>query len=132
MRRMLARVAVLSSLAGLAAACQSGPGAVAVDSGRDADAVMHRVSRAAQQCWFRSKAPEFSSYRLADELNSYSGRPRFLLVPAHSPESRPLLVVQAEGNPARVEAFGPLMQGAAGKRIAGDVERWAAGSAGCS
>lgn len=128
------RYRTLSILAavGALAACQSGPGQVALGGGSDALPTMQRISSAAQDCWFRSKAPEFSGYRLADELNSYSGRPRILLVPAHSPESRPLLVVQAEGNPAKVQAFGPLMQKPVGSRIAADVKHWAAGGSSCS
>jgi hypothetical protein len=65
------------------------------------------------------------------ELNSFSGRPRILVVHRNSPESRPLLVVQAEGNPAKLDAFGPLMSEPVGARIATDVRRWAAGGKGC-
>lgn len=36
---------------------------------------------------------------MSNELGSFSGRPRFLIVPAKSVESRPLLVVQSEGPP---------------------------------
>ena len=45
---------------------------------------------------------------MANELNSFSGRPRFLLVPAKHYEGKPLLVVQAEGAAPNVQAFGPL------------------------
>lgn len=73
----------------------------------------------------------FKAYRLAPELNSFSGRPRILLVPRNSPESRPMLVVQAEGNPAKLDAFGPVMNEAISSRIATDVKRWASGGKGC-
>ncbi len=92
---------------------------------------MERVAIAANTCWFKSNDPAFREYRMAPELNSFSGRPRILAVPRHSPESRPTLVVQAEGNPARLDAFGPLMQGPAGGRIRADVLRWAGGGTGC-
>lgn len=93
--------------------------------------VMERVALGANACWFKSKDPAFAGYRLAPELNSFSGRPRILLVKAHSPESRPLLVVQAEGNPARLDAFGPMMGESVSGRISKDVNRWAQGGSGC-
>jgi hypothetical protein len=92
---------------------------------------MERVALGANACWFKSGDPAFKAYRLAPELNSFSGRPRILVVHRNSPESRPLLVVQAEGNPAKLDAFGPLMGEAAGARIATDVKRWAGGGKGC-
>lgn len=119
-------------LAACLCACQSGGGGgIALSSQNAALPVMERISTAAQQCWFRSKAPEFADYRLSDELNSYSGRPRLLLVPARHPEALPLLVIHASGDPARVEAFGPLMDKPAGKRIATDLKRWTGGSTSC-
>ena len=92
---------------------------------------MERVALGANSCWFKSGDPAFKAYRLAPELNSFSGRPRILVVHRNSPEARPLLVVQAEGNPAKLDAFGPLMGEAAGARIATDVKRWAGGGKGC-
>ncbi|MCO5729967.1 hypothetical protein [Rhizobium sp. SSA_523] len=93
--------------------------------------MMERVALSANACWFKSGDAAFADYRLAPELNSFSGRPRILAVPKAHPESRPLLVVQAEGNPARLDAFGPLMDGAHGERIRRDVLRWASGQKGC-
>ncbi|AWI57324.1 hypothetical protein [Sinorhizobium fredii] len=93
---------------------------------------MERVALGANGCWFKSGDPAFKAYRLAPELNSFSGRPRILLVPRKSPEARPLAVIQAEGHPARLQAFGPLLSEPVGTRIAADVQRWAAGGQGCS
>lgn len=98
---------------------------------RTALSTMERVAVAANTCWFKSGDAAFKDYRLAPELNSFSGRPRILAVPRHSPESRPLLVVQAEGNPARLDAFGPLMNGPGAERIKRDVIRWANGAKNC-
>jgi hypothetical protein len=105
------------------------PAPVAVNRG--ALPTMERVAIAANGCWFKSADPAFAAYRLAPELNSFSGRPRILAVPKNSPESRPLLVVQAEGSPARLDAFGPMMDGVHGARIRRDIQRWAAGGKGC-
>ncbi len=43
---------------------------------------MERVALGANGCWFKAKDPAFADYRLAPELNSFSGRPRILIVPA--------------------------------------------------
>jgi hypothetical protein len=94
--------------------------------------VMERVALGANRCWFKTKDPAFTAYRLAPELNSFTGTPRILIVKAHSPESRPLLVVQASGSPAKLDAFGPLMQeGAYQARVTKDVNHWARGGQGC-
>ncbi|MDL2405712.1 hypothetical protein PY650_08540 [Rhizobium calliandrae] len=92
---------------------------------------MERVMLNANACWFKSADPAFAGYQLAPELNSYTGRPRILVVDKKHPTGRPSLVVQAEGNPAQLQAFGPMMSGASGGRITGDVNRWAAGTKGC-
>jgi hypothetical protein len=114
-------------------ACQSDATGPVVDAGGKSAALrtMEHVAIAAHKCWFASKDPAFKPYRMANELNSFSGRPRFLLVPARRPEAKPLLVVQAEGAAPDMQAFGPLMQGPLGARIEGDLRRWAAGSSGC-
>lgn len=118
------------ALAGMAlSACQSGRETSAPN--RAALPTMERVALAANTCWFKSGDAAFKPYRLAPELNSFSGRPRILAVPRNNPESRPVLVVQAEGSPARLDAFGPLMAGAEGERIKRDVLRWASGANGC-
>lgn len=128
--RSLALACVAASLT-LVAACQSGrPAAPAASSA--ALPTMERVALGASGCWFKSGDAAFKAYRLAPELNSFSGRPRILIVPRKSPESRPLAVVEAKGQPARLQAFGPLMSEPVGTRIAADVRRWAAGGKGCS
>lgn len=111
--------------------CQSRRAPAPVAPGRAALPTMERVALGANACWFKSGDAAFRPYKLAPELNSFSGRPRILVVPAHSPEARPLLVVEAEGNPARVATYGPLLTDASGGRITADVNRWVAGGSGC-
>ena len=131
-RKPLIVSAALLGLAGLAlSGCGSSRTAPSVTPGRAALPTMERVALGANACWFKSRDAAFAGYRLAPELNSFSGRPRILVVPAHSPEARPLLVVEAEGNPARLAAYGPLMGSANAARISTDVNRWAAGGQGC-
>ena len=118
---------------GLLAACQATPEAV-VPSGSGKSAAlrtMEQVAIAAHKCWFASKDNAFKPYRLANELNSFSGNPRILLVPAKNYGGLPLLVVQASGNSSRVETFGPVLDEPLGGRISADVARWAAGSSDC-
>lgn len=112
------------------ASCQS-PKPPAPSPSTAALPTMERVALGANSCWFKSGDPAFKSYRLAPELNSFSGRPRILIVPRKSPEARPLAVVQAEGHPARLQAFGPLLSEPVGTRMTADIRRWAAGGQGC-
>jgi hypothetical protein len=99
--------------------------------GRAALPVMERVALGARECWFRSKDPAFKAYKLAPELTSQNGRPRILIVPAKNPNGLPLAVIEATGSPARMSAFGPLMNQPLGKRITSDVNRWVTGSDAC-
>ncbi len=128
MRSVLRPVALLLPALVLAA-CQSGSQAPSKETA--ALPVMERVALGARECWFKSKDAAFTAYRLAPELNSFSGRPRILLVKSTAPTALPVLVVQAEGNPAKMEAFGPLMQGPLNARITADVNHWARGGSGC-
>jgi hypothetical protein len=122
--------AAVTAVSVLVAACQSAPPAPKANSA--ALPTMERIALGANSCWFKSGDAAFKTYRLAPELNSFSGKPRILVVPRRSPESRPLLVVQAEGHPAKLSAFGPLMDEPVSGRVAADVKRWAAGGTGCS
>lgn len=127
--RVLATAGTIA-LMGLAAGCQSKtPPAPTANTA--ALPTMERVALGANACWFKSRDAAFMPYRLAPELNSFSGRPRILIVKRNSPESRPLAVVQAEGHPARLQAFGPLLSEPVGARMATDIKRWAAGGTGC-
>ena len=125
------RSATVLAAAGLAvASCQTkAPSPSAND--RAALPTMERVMHGASACWFKSGDAAFAAYQLAPELNSFTGRPRILVVDRRNPTGRPLLVVQAEGNPAKLDAFGPMMGSSASSRIARDVTRWGNGAAGC-
>lgn len=112
------------------AACQSKP-KTPPTQGQSALDVMEKVAVGANNCWIKSGDPAFKAYAMAPELNSFSGKPRILLVRKGSPDIRPLLVVQAEGRPARLEAFGPMMSEPVAGRITADVRRWSSGSKGC-
>lgn len=125
--RMKTALSVVA-LATLLAACQSKP---VVQSSPSALDVMEKVAVAANRCWFKSGDPAFKSYAFAPELTSFSDRPRILLTRKGSADIRPLLVVQAEGKPARLSAFGPMMNEQISGRINTDVKRWAAGNSNC-
>jgi hypothetical protein len=99
--------------------------------GQSALDVMELVAVAANRCWFKSGDPAFKAYSMAPELNSFSGKPRFLVVRRGSADIRPLLVVQAEGRPARLDAFGPMMNETGADRIRKDVLHWAKGGKNC-
>lgn len=130
MKPVAALPIVLAAGAALAGCQSAGP--VPVPGKSAALRNMEQVATAAHRCWIASGDPAFARYGFANELNSFSGRPRFLLVPKGDFGGRPLLVVQAEGAQGRISAFGPLLEGADGARIAADVERWASGLQACT
>ena len=120
--------------AGVAVAgCQTAnPTQIRMETAEAALPVMERITLAASRCWFASADRRFQPYRLAPELNSFSGRPRLLVVPAERPQERPLAVIEAQGTPAVVQAYGPLLSTPAGRQIATDIKRWAGGSTACA
>lgn len=122
----------LAVLAAFAASCQSHRAPmITLNDSHSALSTMERVAVSANSCWFKSADPAFARYVMAPELNSFTGRPRILVVERSQPTGRPLLVVQAEGDPAKLAAFGPMMGGASSARISSDVNRWAGGAKGC-
>ncbi|QLF70672.1 hypothetical protein FE840_014615 [Peteryoungia desertarenae] len=126
------RVGLLLVLFSTAALAACGPTSNRPSTqGQSALDVMERVAVAANSCWFKSGDAAFQSYQLSPELSSFSGRPRILLVRKGSRDDRPVLVVQAEGTPPRLDAFGPLLNEDIAPRIREDVVRWANGNKGC-
>lgn len=138
MRRRVRSMAWASAVTLLAVAalagCQSQPKSSGGGGGSGKSAslrVMEQVSIAAYKCWFDSKDKAFRPYRFANELNSMSGQPRFLLVPAKNFGGLPALVVQARGASSQVEVFGPLLAEPLGARITADLKRWQTGNQSC-
>ena len=133
MTSTIARLCLVATAGFVLASCQSTPKSAPVPSGKSASLLaMEQVAIAAHKCWIASKDPAFKSYQMANELNSFSGTPRFLLVPAKHYGGKPLLVVQAQGNSSRVDVFGPLMSDPLGARIGSDIARWQAGNPSCA
>ena len=122
----------LSALAGLAGCQSTGPGNSAYKTNKKALPAMEQVALAARECWFRSNDADFRPYRMAPELNSFSGRPRILVVPKRDPNGKPLAVIEAHGDPATVDAYGPLMDQSIGARINTDLKRWTGDSSSCA
>ena len=124
---------LLAALIALAA-CQSQPSRPAPAGAGKSAALrnMEQVAIAAHRCWFAANDPAFRAYSFANELNSFTGRPRFLLVPKGNFGGRPLLVVQAEGSAGWVSAFGPMMSEPAGARVSADIGRWSRGETACA
>ncbi|MEM7290552.1 MAG: hypothetical protein AAF412_09345, partial [Pseudomonadota bacterium] len=96
------------------------------------------IAKVAQKCWFKSGDRDFRDLRISSEVNSFAGRPRFLLVKRKDPNGLPLLVVQAErrgdaasGQYTNIQTFGPLLQTNNGQRITSDVKRWSKGNRAC-
>ena len=92
-----------------------------------------QVAQRMQACWFKAKDPRFTKFRMAAEVNSFSGKPRVLIVPKNNPGGLPQLVVQAErvSGKNQLSTFGPLLQTASGRGVEADVRQWAHGRASC-
>ncbi len=125
-------------LMGLAAlpACQSGgPGdALTRTLGTAPLPLIASIGKTIQRCWFKSGNQVFSKFRMANESNSFSGRPRLLLVPRNQPGGLPSLVIQAEkqDGKSKLQVFGPLLSSNSGQQITTDLKIWATGSTSCS
>ncbi|MFZ1680234.1 MAG: hypothetical protein WAT70_04380 [Rhizobiaceae bacterium] len=131
MKRALAFGSIL-----ILAACQAAPpkqvNRASVPGDDSALSTMERIAVAAQKCWFAAKDPAFRDMKMSPELASYAGKPRILAVPGKNIGGLPALVVEAQGNPARLSAYGPMMQGPDAARIAADIKRWAARDESCA
>ncbi len=127
------RTVLAPCLALILSACQSSPASLPNNSPTPQMQVV-RVARAMQECWFKRKDPTFARYKMASEVNSFSGKPRVLIVPKNKPTALPQLVIQSErvGGRAQLSAFGPLMQSSEGPRIAREVDQWSRGGSTCS
>ena len=131
-RRLPAAIVLLAGAIALSACQSETKSSSGSGAGKSAALqTMERVAVAAHKCWFASKDKAFQPYRFANELNSMSSQPRFLLVPAKNFGGLPALVVQARGNSPRVEVFGPLLGEPLGTRIGADVNRWTTGDGAC-
>jgi len=91
------------------------------------------VAKQVQSCWFAKKDPALKGYTMAPEINSYTGKPRILIVPKNNPGGLPKLVAQAERLNGRTNftTFGPLLSSAAGPRLDASLRAWAQGSRTC-
>lgn len=118
-------------LGGLSACTERTPGEIHLVGIQAALPTMEHIALNANRCWFKSRDRNFKAYHLAPELQSFSGRPRILIVPANNPGNRPLLVIEGTGNPARIAAYGPLMQTKTGKRVGNNLKRWVKGKKNC-
>ncbi|MCQ0986731.1 hypothetical protein [Jiella marina] len=112
-------------------ACASGPSAQSPGSDTGLDR-MERLTLNANRCWFKSGDPAFADYSLAPELSSFSGKPRFLLVPKGKLEARPLLVVEGRSGSGHVDTYGPLLNEPVGSRLGADIRRWSGGDDRCT
>lgn len=102
-------------------------------AGEKPQAVMLRVAKQVQACWFKNKDAALRPYKMASELDSYSGKPRILIVPRNNPGGLPKLVAQAErrGGRTSFSVFGPLLQSNNGPRLSASLNAWAAGQKTC-
>ena len=112
---------VLVASAMLAGCTASKPAVTELPTGRRAlDLALERTGT----CLVR-RDPTFRRYRIADERDSYSGRPRFLLVERNDTGGLPQLVVEGAGR--QLTVYGPLADAA----LTGRIRRWGSGDRSC-
>lgn len=140
MNKLARYLLALACLVALAACQAKSPPVVnSLNTQQKPEEAVANLAKIAQRCWFKSGDKVFIPYRMANEVSSFAGQPRFLLVPRKNPGGLPLLVVQAEekgtttsGKFTNINAFGPLLQGDNGQRILSDVNRWSKGETACT
>lgn len=117
----------------LAACATRAPDYLEYAAYQDTNTVANRIAERVGACWFTGSNDAFSRYAYAPELNSFSGKPRILIVPKNNPAGLPQLVIEvSDGKRATVvKLFGPLLASARGSAIQRDVERWADGGTEC-
>jgi hypothetical protein len=117
-------------------ACQSGGpvDTISLSTPAKPQTLIVSVGKLMQKCWFKSGNRTFRSFRLANETNSFAGRPRLLLVPKNKPTGLPSLVVQAENHKGatQLQIFGPLLSTQAGQAISADIKNWTSGKTTCA
>ena len=96
-------------------------------------ATMVQVAKQVQACWFAKKDLAMKGFTMAPEINSFTGKPRILIVPKNNPGGLPKLVAQAESQNGRTNfvTFGPLLSTADGPRLEASLRSWAQGSRTC-
>ena len=130
MKRIVCIIAVLA----LTACTQTKPAKVRSPApSQTPQSLMLNVAKQVQACWFKKKDPAFTKFKMATELDSYSGKPRILIVPRNNPGGLPKLVAQAEKRSGRTQfsSFGPLLQTSNGPRINASLRAWSRGSKTC-
>lgn len=130
----LLAVALLAITTALLPGCKSepvgGPLALTVEANDPVKALQH-INENGQRCWIKSGGRDFSELRLMPELDTRVGRPRLLVLSRKSMQGLPQLVIEAAGNPVKIETYGPLASTGAGAQINADIMRWSAGAKDC-
>jgi hypothetical protein len=127
-------VCAIAAIPAALAACTTGaPDYLEYTATQDTNSVAARIAERVGACWFADGETAFTRFAYAPELNSFSGRPRILIVPRANPAGLPQLVVEvSKGKRATVvKLFGPLLASAGSATIQADVERWADGGTEC-
>ena len=96
-------------------------------------ALIVRVATSLNACQFKAGQGLGSRYQVSAEPDSYSGRPRLLIVERRNPDGLPKLVVEAQrrGGSNSVSTYGPLLQTKSGPALKRAVDAYVAGRTSC-
>lgn len=86
--------------------------------------LLSAVNENGQKCWIKSGDREFRGLALIPELDTSAGKPRLLIVEKGKAAGLPKLVIEASGDPVKVQTYGPLASSPVSKRINEDVIDW--------
>jgi hypothetical protein len=129
------RAAMLSGIALLLGACKTSQPIdyTLLHAHQEPVAMASHISERVGACWFGGDRPAFAEYSYAPELNSFSDRPRVLIVDKSNPTGLPQLVIEVvkAKRGSDVKLFGPLMSSGEASAIYRDVGRWAGGARDC-
>jgi len=135
-RKMSVGIVSLSALFALSG-CLSGGEPVAGPlsgefEGNSAVGVLQNINKRALTCWIKSGDKDFEGFALVPELDTRSGRPRILIVKNGQAQGLPQMVIEASGNPVKINTYGPLTQQRLSGRINSDIIAWNTGRTGCA
>lgn len=99
--------------------------------GKNATALLQNINSLALQCWIKSGDKAFRGFALVPELDTRSGSPRILIVQKGKSQGLPQLVIEANGNPVKLNTYGPLTSAPLSTRINSDIIAWNTGKDKC-
>lgn len=98
---------------------------------KNATALLQNLNSLGLKCWIKSGDKAFRGLALVPELDTRSGSPRILIVQKGKSQGLPQMVIEANGNPVKLQTYGPLTSSPLSTRINSDIIAWNTGKDRC-